>query len=103
MSNVIIPVVGMGATGGCGSDCYPYTVVEIIRDKRIAVVEDLHKPAEGFDYYSNQVYTYSQNPEGTKEIYRLRKNGRWVRDGQPMRGGSTISLGHRRYYQDPSF
>ena len=67
------------------------------------MIQDDHKPALGFDYYSNQVYEYTPRPNGSRELYRLRKNGRYVRDGEPMRGGTSITIGYRRYYQDPSF
>jgi hypothetical protein len=34
----ITPEVGMGATGGAGSDCYPYTIVSVSKDgKKIEV------------------------------------------------------------------
>lgn len=100
----VIPVIGMGASGGHGSDCYPYTIVSVSKDgKKIEVTRDEHKPAPGYDYYSNQVHTFTSNMDGAREMYRLRKNGRWVRASEPMRGGSSISLGFRKYYQDPSF
>ena len=31
----ITPFVGQGATGGVGSDSYPYTIVSVSKDKRI--------------------------------------------------------------------
>ena len=104
LEKVIVPEVGMGACGGFGSDCYPYTIVSVSKDgKKIEVTSDDHKPAPGCDYFTNQVYTYTSNMNGQRTLYRLRKNGRWVKDGEPMRGGASITIGYRRYYQDPSF
>ncbi len=100
----IIPAVGMGATAGYGSDSYPYTVIKISANGKTLVVQaDNHKPAPGFDYYSNQVYTYTPNPEGETKTFTLRDNGRWVLKGESKKGGLRLGLGHRRYYQDPSF
>ena len=100
----VIPVVGMGATGGFGSDCYPYTIVSVSKDlKKIEVTADKHKPADGYNYYDNQVFNYTSDMNAPRTMYRLRKNGRYVKDGEPMKGGASISIGNRRYYQDPSF
>lgn len=36
--------------------------------------------------------------------YTLRKNGRWMAEGAPMRSqGASLQLGRRSYYRDPSF
>jgi hypothetical protein len=32
-----------------------------------------------------------------------RSNGRYVRKGQPMSSRSTLTIGHRSVYRDPSF
>ena len=70
----IDPEVGMGATGGFGSDCYPFTVVWVSADKKkIEVTHDTHTPAPGCDYYTNQIFNYTSNMNGHRERYRLRK------------------------------
>ena len=92
--------IGDGATRVVGSDCYPYTVIEINKDKtRIKIQSDNYELAEGFDYYSNQVYNYFSNPNGIIEELSLRKDGRWKEVG----GSYTYGIGRRKYYQDPSF
>ena len=107
MNNVakVTPQVGMGATSGFGSDCYPYTIIEVSKDgKKVKVQSDAHAPVkEGFDFYANQQYDYTANPNGSVMEFRLRKNGSYVRQGDPMRGGQRLSIGNRRYYRDPSF
>ena len=35
--------------------------------------------------------------------FTLRKNGRWVADGESMRSHGGLGIGHRDYYRDPSF
>lgn len=96
----VIPTVGMGATAGIGSDSYPYTVVEVRSPKTIVVQADSYKPAEHHDYYANQEYVYSPNPDAGKEVYTLRKDGRWRKKGSQYQ---TLTLGFRRHYHDPHF
>jgi len=96
----IEPEIGMGATTGVGSDCYPYTIVGMNDKKtKIIVQKDLVEKAEGYDYYSNQVYTYIPDPNASKRTFTLRHNGYWVE----MNGYQHLSVGVRRAYQDPSF
>lgn len=102
------PYVGMGATVGAGSDCYPATVVEIYhrgsdgRVSRIGVQMDSWTTTGGeFPYYE---YEYERNPNGDIRYYTLRKNGMFKSKGWPLRSpGGTIGLGHRRYYYDPHY
>jgi hypothetical protein len=103
MTTTVKPKIGMGATMGIGSDCYPYTIVEILSDKRIAVTADISTPTGKHDYFRNQDYDYTSNPDGVKEIYTLRKNGRWVREGETMHSGRCLHIGSRRRYDDPHF
>ena len=100
----VIPVVGMGATAGYGSDSYPYTIIAVSANgKTVTVQDDNHHPAPGCNGITNQVYTYSRNPNGPTKVYTLRSNGAWVLKGESMKGGGRLGIGHRRYYQDPSF
>ncbi len=96
-------VVGMGATYCIGSDCYPYTVVEVISQKKIVVTGDEYKPAVGFEYYGNQIYDYTPQPNGHRKVLTLRKNGRWIPQGSPMKGSCGFAIGSKRAYRDPSF
>jgi hypothetical protein len=101
------PYVGMPATIGSGSDCYPATVIEIhhnsnMKVNKIAVQWDNAKTVGG--EWPDLDYEYERNPDGRISYYSLRKNGRFKLVGWPLRSrGGTIGLGHRRYYQDPSF
>ena len=99
--------VGMGATIGVGSDCYPATIIEVEWNgdgiaKAIAVQRDTAHCIGGEWPYLE--YEYHPNPKGAIEYYSLRKTGIYKRKGWPLRSpGGTIGVGHRRYYQDPSF
>jgi hypothetical protein len=90
-----IPKVGDGATICVGSDSYPATVVKVTA-KTATIQDDTFTPAPGYDYYSNQVYTYAPNVTGHRSIVRLTKRG-WRYLGTP------VYFGHRRAYRDPSF
>tara|TARA_R100000005_G_C4968031_1_gene182082 strand:+ start:1007 stop:1306 length:300 start_codon:yes stop_codon:yes gene_type:complete len=90
------PYVGMGATVGAGSDCYPATVIDV-GSKSITIQWDTYR-REGDEW------VYERNPNGKKEVYTLRKNGRYKLKGWPLKSrGGYVGLGHRRYYNDPSF
>jgi hypothetical protein len=71
------PVVGQGATDGAGSDCYPYTVLSVSKDGLSCTIRPCETtPVEGFDFYANQVYNYSENENAG--IIELRfRNGEW--------------------------
>jgi len=98
----ITPEVGMAATHGYGSDCYPYTVVEIRSPKTIVIQSDTATPAPGHDHFGTQSYTYERNPKGEKRVFTQRKNGGWYEKGSPM-GYGRLGLGSRRKYLDPHF
>lgn len=93
----------MGATYGINSDCYPYTIVEVKSPKTIVVQADLATATADSEYFGEQKHTFERNPYSMKQVYTLRKNGKWQRKGQPMNNYSGLSVGNRRYYQDPHF
>lgn len=99
----IKPEVGMGVTERIGSDCYPYTVVNVISDKKIEVTRDTATATENSNYFGSQEYAYESNMDGNRMVLSRRKNGRWYQVGQKMECWSGFRLGHRRYYQDPHF
>jgi hypothetical protein len=106
-ATAIVPVVGMGASFGAGSDSYPATVVEVSKSgKRLWITQDsvvvAGEWAEGEDEAS--LYTTVSNMDGARREYTLRKNGRWILAGCEMKAHyMALTLGVRRYRQDPSF
>jgi hypothetical protein len=96
-----IPKVGDGVTHGAGSDSYPGTIIEVNKTgKTIVFQEDSHKHLSGSFITGDAKFEYSPNPDGRKFT------ARWtVRDGKGAYryDGRAIGVGHRRYYQDPSF
>lgn len=98
-----VPVVGMGATLCYVTDTHPYTIVRVIDVKTIEVVEDEYKVVKGNTHDGSAEYEYSPG-KGKSEIYTLRRNGKWVRQGESSAKGCTRLLpGIRRKYYDPHF
>lgn len=103
--------VGMGASYGIGSDCYPYFVVGVNRFKSGAkkgeVKEVLVKSAryrEGFhgDWLNavvgNEKFEVNENAD--VRVFSVRKNYRLVEVGQEY---GHLSVGQCRDYRDPHF
>lgn len=89
------------------SDRNPATIVKRTA-KTIVVQRDntSHMSGERHDAYAHgrgEVVVYLRDYDAPLETYTLRKNGRWIMAGSPMRGGRSLSLGRRDYYRDPSF
>jgi hypothetical protein len=93
--------VGMGATSGYGSDCYPHTVWGWRTTKGgevfIYVTDDLYQFVRAADWTeSNQkgeyVYT-SQEPSISHPAVEVKLTRR----------GCPYAVGFRKYYRDPSF
>jgi hypothetical protein len=95
--------VGMGGTVSIGSDRYPFTLVEIVDEKTVIVQEDSHRRIDKNGLSEIQDWEITPCPDGTKTTLTLRKNGRWVRKGDPMNSSWYYSFGVRRAYQDPHF
>ena len=110
-TTTITPEVGTLATQGFGSDCYPMIVTGVNPSGTKIVVSGLGcKPAPGVNVYQqwasvkDGTLIVTDTPEpGTGATYSLRRNGRWVRQGQDMKTGQRVSLGDARYHQDPHF
>lgn len=94
--------IGTPATVGIGSDCYPATVVGILPfksgEKKGQVRSIL---VQWDDYKFNQEtrdYDYTRNPDAKIMVFTQNKRGRWH-----CNNSYGLGIGHRRYYNDPSF
>lgn len=104
------PPVGMGATFGYGSDCYPYTVVDVSPSgKTIWLARDDYQIVSGSFQGGDARHEYRPDPESQGDPRTWRKaTWRTVR-GQagyfvgPGRSAVRVSLGRRMFYQDPHF
>lgn len=110
--------VGICGTMYVGSDRYAVVITEIISPKCVRVSYMNHIDYEndrlidenGNEYISNsnmKKYCYL-NKEKTKfmslgNIFKLRKNGRWIKEGDSLWSTGAVHFGHADEYRDPSF
>lgn len=103
------PVEGMGVCIPCGSDRSSGTIVQVSDDgKKILVRSDRAVRVDNNGMSESQQYKFYPaptvgQPEKLGTPYTLRKNGRWVRQGDDLWKGQAISLGFRDAYYDFSF
>jgi hypothetical protein len=88
------------------SDRNPATIVKRTA-KTIVVQRDntAHMSPADHDAYAEgkgKVVVFTRDYDAAMETYTLRKNGRWIRRGDSLRGQS-LTVGHRDFYRDPSF
>ncbi len=94
----LTPEVGMGATIILYSDRSACTIIEVA-PRRIVLQRD--KTEEVGEQYSN-IWKTTPDPKGAKDVFTLRKNGRWVKEKQSMHGTSAL-IGHRDHHFDYEF
>ena len=96
--------VGDGATVLYYTDRRAATVVDVRNNgKTVTVQEDTATRTDGLGMTDAQTYEYTRNLDGRTMTFTLRKNGRYVRKGDTMRGGLAVRLGVRNHYHDYSF
>lgn len=95
--------IGDGATIQGWSDRSAGTVIAATKTT-VTIQMDTATPAEGYEYYGNQVHDFAANPQGLVRVFSVRKNGQLVVKGSPLgRGCTTAFIGSRNQYRDPSF
>lgn len=99
------PEVGMGATMLGWTDRNAATIVEVNKTKtRIGVQRDKATRIDDKGMTdSGQEYTFERDPGAHIVYYSLRKNGRWIRVGEPIHSGARVAIGYRDEYYDFSF
>ena len=92
------------------SDRYPATIVART-NKTVKVQRDnvshMSSPesiesGRSFANGRGDVTVFTRDYDAPIETYSLRKNGRWIRSGESLRGRS-LTIGRRSTYRDPSF
>ncbi len=97
-------LIGMGATVHGYSDSHPYTVFAVGKGgKSISVRPDKAIRTDSNGMSDSQSYSYEVQPEAALRVYTLRKNGSWIKQGEPAKGGERIAIGYRHKYHDYSF
>ena len=108
--------VGLCGTQFVGSDCYAVVITEIISPKavRIAGMNDNDYANnrlvdENGNEYLKDMKNYAQvNKERTSiipigKVFKLRKNGRWIQEGNSLWATGGVHFGKAEEYRDPSF
>lgn len=96
------PEVGMGATICMWTDRRPCTVLTV-SGKTVTIQLDHANRTDKNGMSEEQDYTYERNPNGAILTFTLRKNGRWIKKGDTMEHGNSLSIGIREKYHDFSF
>lgn len=103
------PVVGDGATQLFWSDRHACTIVEVInystgakkgQVKAVVVTRDTAKRVDANGMSESQSYEFTTNLDAHKETYTLRKNGRYIKQGDSY---GALGIGYREEYYDFSF
>lgn len=97
--NPIAPTVGMPCCEVLWTDRYPYTVVEVLSSKSINVKPNRYKV---LDYWGEKYEILEVDDLMPATTFTLRKNGRWVRKGEPM-NSRALALNTHRMRIDPEF
>lgn len=98
--------VGTGGTIYLFSDRVACTVISLPLGHRaswVEVQEDRAIRTDDNGMSDSQDYTYQPNPEGRKTRFTLRKNGLYIRQGDPMKNGILLKLGSRSHFHDFCF
>lgn len=108
--------VGLCGTQFVGSDRYAMVITEVISPKCVRVAhmrDDDYNSNPSYDENGNQmIYDMSNyvrvndnrtaiEPKGV--IFKLRKNGRWIQEGNSLHSTGAIHFGEAEEYRDPSF
>ncbi len=98
------PFVGMGVTTLFISDRHACTVIQVThKGKRVLVQQDHETRTDKNGFSEIQTWVHAPNPNGRIKAFTLRKDGRWILEGDPMRSRQCLLLGKRMTYWDPHF
>jgi hypothetical protein len=96
-----VPKVGDGVTYGAGADCYPGTIIEVSKSGlEFKFQDDNHHHVKGSFINGDAEFTYSPNPKS--EVHTARWSVRRG-EGAYRYDGRILGVGHRKFWQDPSF
>lgn len=108
--------VGLCGTQFVGSDCYAVVITEIISPKAVRIADmndndyDNNRLVdENGNEYLKDMKNYARvNKERTSivptgVIFKLRKNGRWIQEGNSLWATGGVHFGKAEEYRDPSF
>ncbi len=100
--------VGLCGTMFVGSDRYPMVVTEVISKKKIRVSHlydddyehNIQINKDGIDFLPDE---FMSKYIRRGDVFTLRKNRRWIKEGHGLWETGAVHLGHADEYRDPSF
>lgn len=108
--------VGLCGTKFVGSDRYAVVITEVISPKCVRVdnmsnndyVNNRRTDEYGNEFIMDMRHYSHVNAERTKieatgKVYKLRKNGRWIVDGDSLWSTGGVHFGEADEYRDPCF
>lgn len=95
----LVPRVGLPCTVYYYTDRHAATVTKIIGPNKIVVQDNV---VECEDYYAGR-YTIHPELEPGEQVFTKRKNGKWILEGHPIKGGVRLILHFQSHYIDPHF
>lgn len=103
--STIKPKVGMGGFHYINGDRYPFTIIEVITDKKIRVQYDDYQVVEENSFYKEGPLQceFFEDKKAPTRIVTFRKNFQWMLQGVPMQYGNFEScyIGERQYSRNP--
>lgn len=99
------PEVGMGATTGAGSDCYPHTIIEVADDLSYIVIQSDNYEAVTNCYTQEVMFHWTAIANVTTVFAEgvFLCGALWVSSVNEIHIATIRYRFHRRFYQDPSF
>ena len=92
------PEVGMGATYGIGSDCYPVTIIEVSPSgHQIKLQHDKFELTDRGAVSGTQVYDYAPNPDADVKVFTRRQDGEYREKGKNF---GYLIVGKRKAHID---
>jgi hypothetical protein len=100
----VVPVPGMAATVCYASDRHAGTIISVNKKgNRLEWQRDKATRTDSYGMSDCQSYAYERNIVGETCSFRLRKNGKWVKDGESMKSGTRLVIDYRDEHYDYSF
>jgi tricorn protease-like protein len=102
-ATLIKPIVGEGASVSNGVDVHSMTIISVSENgKTVTAQRDSAKILSGSAPYSN-LWEITPSDNGYICEFTLRKNGRFVLQGESAKNGNSLQLGGRREYYSYEF
>lgn len=92
--------IGTPATGWFWTDRYPFEVIKMSASGKTITIREMDATPDkenGYDYFSNQVHTFTSNENNPTYTVRATNHGWKTPEGM------KVHFGYARKYDDPHF